>query len=533
MFTGDPHYNVTDQGLPRVVTRTTDPTVNDDISQGFKPLRSKIYNTVNGKSWLLVDGTVGVAVWEQTNLEPDDLASVAVSGDYNDLINTPNLASVAVSGDYNDLINTPNLATVATSGDYNDLIGTPALADVATSGLLKDLTDLSATAQAPGSGQDGYALVWDNGSSEYTLSNIGGDVTKVGTPVNNQLGIWTGDGTLEGVSDLTFDGTSLYVDNGAVYARNANDFNSGYAILGSFSGSGLTFGLQNSTATDQGVISVENITDSGTTPVLIFETGSTVATRPLMAGYNNGTKHFEVDASGNWEIQNDLAVLGDSTFTGGATFGSGTSGSLITNISNETISDGEFRRFIVYGTHNSNSRRGDIGVHTHASITNACSYIFLQAEDGQGYYKWVGNSGNYRISTSSSNIGTTSGTVIGTQTSDIRLKNVDKKFKGYGLNEALKLADQQIRFFFNYDKEQRHHLGFSAQAVKEIIPEAVYNTHDEKDGIKDVLAMYSTELIPVAFSAIKESHEQNQSEIEVLRNRVKELEEEIKLLKAA
>lgn len=37
----------------------------------------------------------------------------------------------------------------------------------------------------------------------------GGDVTKVGTPVNNQVGVWTGDGTLEGDVDLTFDGTIL------------------------------------------------------------------------------------------------------------------------------------------------------------------------------------------------------------------------------------------------------------------------------------------------------------------------------------
>ena len=32
-----------------------------------------------------------------------------------------------------------------------------------------------------------------------------GDVTKVGTPVNNQVGVWTGDGTLEGDAALTFD----------------------------------------------------------------------------------------------------------------------------------------------------------------------------------------------------------------------------------------------------------------------------------------------------------------------------------------
>lgn len=32
-----------------------------------------------------------------------------------------------------------------------------------------------------------------------------GDVTKVGTPANNQIGVWTGDGTLEGDAALTFD----------------------------------------------------------------------------------------------------------------------------------------------------------------------------------------------------------------------------------------------------------------------------------------------------------------------------------------
>jgi hypothetical protein len=30
----------------------------------------------------------------------------------------------------------------------------------------------------------------------------GGDVSKVGTPVDNQIGVWTGDGTIEGTTDL-------------------------------------------------------------------------------------------------------------------------------------------------------------------------------------------------------------------------------------------------------------------------------------------------------------------------------------------
>ena len=42
---------------------------------------------------------------------------------------------------------------------------------------------------------------WDN-----TIASSGGvgDVTKVGTPVDNQVGVWTGDGTIEGKTDFTY-----------------------------------------------------------------------------------------------------------------------------------------------------------------------------------------------------------------------------------------------------------------------------------------------------------------------------------------
>lgn len=47
--------------------------------------------------------------------------------------------------------------------------------------------------------------------TETTMSAGSGDVVKVATPVNNQVGIWTGDGTLEGDTNLTFDGLNLSV----------------------------------------------------------------------------------------------------------------------------------------------------------------------------------------------------------------------------------------------------------------------------------------------------------------------------------
>lgn len=41
-------------------------------------------------------------------------------------------------------------------------------------------------------------------------SGGGGDVFKVGTPLIDQVGVWTGDGTLEGDANLTFDGLELF-----------------------------------------------------------------------------------------------------------------------------------------------------------------------------------------------------------------------------------------------------------------------------------------------------------------------------------
>ncbi|MCK9371289.1 tail fiber domain-containing protein, partial [Candidatus Dojkabacteria bacterium] len=68
-------------------------------------------------------------------------------------------------------------------------------------------------------------LFWDESANAYAFLTVGsgltltdttltasggsGDVSKVGTPVNNQIGIWTGDGTIEGDVDLTFDGDIL------------------------------------------------------------------------------------------------------------------------------------------------------------------------------------------------------------------------------------------------------------------------------------------------------------------------------------
>lgn len=74
------------------------------------------------------------------------LATVAKTGSYLDLTNTPSIPAAQVNTDWNvtsglpQLLNKPSLSTVATSGAYSDLSGKPSLATVATTGAYSDLT---------------------------------------------------------------------------------------------------------------------------------------------------------------------------------------------------------------------------------------------------------------------------------------------------------------------------------------------------------------------------------------------------------
>lgn len=117
-------------------------------------------------------------------LDKPTLSTVASTGDYDDLLNKPSLATVATTGDYDDLTDKPNLATVATTGDYDDLIDKPNLATVATSGsyndlsnkptvpaTLDDLTDVSITAAS-----NGQVLSYASGSWVNTTLSGGGDM---------------------------------------------------------------------------------------------------------------------------------------------------------------------------------------------------------------------------------------------------------------------------------------------------------------------------------------------------------------------
>lgn len=64
-----------------------------------------------------------------------------------------------------------------------------------------------------------------DGTCSWQTPAGSGDVSKVGTPVDNQVGVWTGDGTIEGTVGLTYDGTTFNIGTGAAGVNYILKFN--------------------------------------------------------------------------------------------------------------------------------------------------------------------------------------------------------------------------------------------------------------------------------------------------------------------
>lgn len=128
--------------------------------------------------------------------------------------------------DENTFTDANHFTNVATVGDNGLFLGE----DEGTSGVRWRLTKEQSSESLEFSTQNSAGSSYSGAYTiRYTLNDSGtpadntdlltkayadstygeGNVATVGTPVDNQLGVWTGDGTLEGTSALTFDGTDL------------------------------------------------------------------------------------------------------------------------------------------------------------------------------------------------------------------------------------------------------------------------------------------------------------------------------------
>ena len=139
---------------------TTAPTVNDDVDLDYV-VGSRWADITNDKEYVCLDNTDGAAIWTETT---------------------------AAAGGYTNL--TSFVDQTAWRVFYSNTDG--------------DIVELAL-------GTDGQYLK-SNGAAvapTWAVPAGAGDVVKVGTPVDNQVGVWTGDGTIEGTAGLTYDGSNL------------------------------------------------------------------------------------------------------------------------------------------------------------------------------------------------------------------------------------------------------------------------------------------------------------------------------------
>lgn len=158
-------------------------------------------------------------------LNKPTLATVATTGDYNDLSNLPTIPAAQVNSDWNavsgvaEILNKPTLAAVATSGDYNDLINTPAIpSGTVTSVGLSVPTPANAAFSVSGSPvtTSGTLAIAANGTSSQYIDGTGALQTMPTTGIKSA----TASGT--DTYAVTITGVSSYIDGEAYLIRFTN-----------------------------------------------------------------------------------------------------------------------------------------------------------------------------------------------------------------------------------------------------------------------------------------------------------------------
>jgi len=71
------------------------------------------------------------------------------------------------------------------------------------------------------------------GDNTWATPAGSGDVSKVGTPVNNEIGVWTGDGTIEGDTNFQWDGVSLNITGSIQTSQSIQTTGNNVLITGS------------------------------------------------------------------------------------------------------------------------------------------------------------------------------------------------------------------------------------------------------------------------------------------------------------
>jgi hypothetical protein len=270
--------------LPTNASQTTwDTAYNDSIVSASVTGTATKTLTLNQQ-----DGGTVTASWTDINTAP----VTSVFGRIGDIL--------AQSGDY-----TTTLVTEGTNLYYTD----------ARARLAISLTTTGSSGVATYNNTTGVLNIPDYGSA------LSGYVTKVGTPVNYQVGLWTGDGTLWGYSRLTFDGYTLGVTGGGQFAGSVR-ITGANALRGSYGAGGITsnfaagdLALNNNTTGSTNTAIGGGALTSNTEGIKNTATGNTALTMNTTGGSNTATgdNALEVNTIGDNNTANGEGALTNNT----------------------------------------------------------------------------------------------------------------------------------------------------------------------------------------------------------------------------
>ena len=253
-------------------------------------------------------------------------------------------------------------------------LGTGAILDTPASGNLSNCTAYEGTAVlSTGEAAATKFLREDgDGTCSWQVPSGSGDVSKVATPVDSQIGVWTGDGTIEGDPHLTFTANSDL----AIY----EDVNNGNPTISL--GGAAAERLQIQAVFDSGAQTVDYI---------LYSTAVASATA------NKGLHRFDVDGTSILDIDDggidldsgmalsingtdvlDATTLGSAVVTSSlTTVGVLDSGSITSNFGSIDIGSSTFDTTGAVST----------GVITSTSInlTANSNQIVLDSDDGSGF----------------------------------------------------------------------------------------------------------------------------------------------------
>jgi hypothetical protein len=159
----------------------------------------------------LTDASRGSLAWDITDGELQVKGadgSWSGLGDVNGPVSSTDLAIPKFTGTGGKTL----VNTGVTINASNDIItgGDITVTDASVKGNLTSLTSVSTTFNGVALETGGTATTYLSAGGTYTTPT-GGDVSKTGTPGNNQLAVWTDSTTIEGGSEMTFNGTTFKI----------------------------------------------------------------------------------------------------------------------------------------------------------------------------------------------------------------------------------------------------------------------------------------------------------------------------------